>query len=75
MINFILGIMFVALGIPILQSIADMITGLAQWFIAFCSAHISQYNKYVNDLQANEQGEKSNAIGFQLPNDECEDDE
>ena len=53
-----------------------MITGLAQWFIAFCSAHISQYNKYVNDLQANKQGEKSNAIGFQLPNEnECEENE
>lgn len=76
MINFILGIVFVALGIPVLQYLSDIFNGLTQWFIAYCSAHISQYNKYVNDLQANEQGEKSNAIGFQLPNEnECEDDE
>lgn len=73
MIEFILGITFVTLGIPILQSIADMITGLAQWFIAYCSAHISQYNKYIENSESN-----ANAIGFQVPNQEeyeCEDDE
>lgn len=73
MINFILGIVFVTLGIPVLQYLSDMFNGLTQWFIAFCSAHISQYNKYIENSESN-----VNAIGFQVPNQEeyeCEDDE
>lgn len=71
MINFILGIVFVALGIPVLQYLSDIFNGLTQWFMAYCSAHISQYNKYIENSESN-----VNAIGFQLPNEnECEDDE
>lgn len=73
MIEFILGIMFVTLGIPVLQYLSDIFNGLTQWFMAYCSAHISQYNKYIENSESN-----VNAIGFQVPNQEeyeCEDDE
>lgn len=79
MTEFILGIVFIALGIPILQNLADCVQSLFQWFCAWCNIHTVKYNTEINKFaQNNIQSEelKTNAIGFGVQNEEeYEDDE
>ena len=74
LIYFLLGAVFILVGIPTLQSISDVFQSLLQWFVSYCNVHIADYNGTVNQIQKQPQQQqeetKTNAVGFQVPNEE-----
>ena len=65
LIYFLLGALFVAIGIPVLQGLVDLISGLVQMALSKMGVYISKKNEEVENMKTEDQNMKS--IGFQLP--------
>ena len=63
LIYFILGILFITLGIPILQAFSSIVSAWAQYVVYIFALKI--YN-IKQRMEKEEQEEESNPIGFQV---------
>ena len=66
-ISFIIGVLFVVLFLPVIQSIADILCNFGQWLLSFISVHIAINNEKVREIQASGEESNTNAIGFEAP--------
>ena len=65
LVYFLLGALFVAIGIPVLQGLVDLISGFVQMALSKMGVYISKKNEEVENMKTEDQNMKS--IGFQLP--------
>ncbi len=75
LIYFLYGIIFITLGLPLLQGIADIINAFFQWIVSAINIHIADNNNDITD-KSNQQSNQSNttAIGFNIPNEQTYED-
>ena len=73
LIYFLYGIIFITLGLPLLQGIADIINAFFQWIVSAINIHIADNNNNITDI-SNQQPTNTAAIGFNIPNEQTYED-
>ena len=73
LIYFLYGIIFITLGLPLLQWIADIINAFFQWIVSAINVHIVDNNNDITD-KSNQQPTNTAAIGFNIPNEQTYED-
>lgn len=75
-LEFILGILFVQCGLPLLDSITAVLMTALEAAKGYFGQYVAKYNTTIADIMNPEDGTPKHAIGFAIPEEEeCEDDE
>ena len=69
---FLAGVLFVVFAMPIVQSISDLFITLCDVYKAKMGVQITSYNYEISKINA--EISPSSAIGFSIPDDDCEED-
>ena len=76
--NYMLGILTGLLFIPVIEEFINVIISWIQVLLLQPTKIVLEGNKEINEMQADEEYQQTNCIGFQIPSDDeyyCDEDE